>query len=60
VTAIPKKKMPAVFLYDNVHPHAATCTGALLKHFNWELFDRPPNNPDLAVSNYHPFTYPKN
>jgi histone-lysine N-methyltransferase SETMAR len=31
-----------------------------LELFNWELFDHPPYSPDLAVSNYHLFTYPKN
>jgi hypothetical protein len=30
---------------------------ALLEHFNWELFDRPPYSPDLALIDYHLFTY---
>jgi hypothetical protein len=29
----------AVFLHDNARPHKAARTGALLEHFNWELFD---------------------
>jgi hypothetical protein len=33
---------------------------ALLEHFNCELFDHPPYNPDLAPGNYHLFTYLKN
>jgi hypothetical protein len=33
---------------------------ALLKHFIWELLNHPPNNPDLALSDYHLFTYLKN
>jgi histone-lysine N-methyltransferase SETMAR len=35
----------------------ATRTRALLQHFNWELFDHPPYSPDLALSDYHLFTY---
>jgi hypothetical protein len=31
-----------------------------MEHFNWELFDYPPYSPDLAPSDYHLFTYPKN
>jgi histone-lysine N-methyltransferase SETMAR len=46
-----------VVLHDNARPHTATCTSALLKHFNWELFDRPPYSPDLAESDYHLYTY---
>jgi hypothetical protein len=29
----------------------------MLEHFNWELFDHPPYNPDLAPSGYHFFTH---
>jgi hypothetical protein len=49
-----------VFLYDNAHPHTATCTQALLKHFNWELSGHPPYSPDFVLSDYHLFTYLKN
>jgi hypothetical protein len=45
-----------MLLYDNVCPHALPA----LEHLNWELFDRPPNSPDLAASNYSLFTYLKN
>jgi hypothetical protein len=31
-----------------------------LEHFNWELYDHPPDSPDLAPSDYHRFTYLKN
>jgi hypothetical protein len=31
-----------------------------LEHFNWELSDHPPYIPDLAPSDYHLFTCPKN
>jgi hypothetical protein len=48
------------FLRDNARPHTAACTGALLGHFNWELFDHPPDSPDLAPSSYHLFTNMKN
>jgi hypothetical protein len=53
-------KSGVVHHYDNVHPHTASCTEALLQHFNWELFDHPPNGPDLTPSDYHQFTYMKN
>jgi hypothetical protein len=43
-------------LHDNARPHTAARTPALLRHFNWELFDHPPYNPDLAPSDYHLFT----
>jgi histone-lysine N-methyltransferase SETMAR len=44
---------------DNVHLHTVARTQALLEHLNWELSDYPPNSPDLALSNYHLFTYLK-
>jgi hypothetical protein len=46
-----------VLLHDNVHLHMAACSQALLKHFNWDLFDHPPYSPDQTPSNYHPFTH---
>jgi transposase len=49
-----------VLLHDNARPHTAARTRALLEQFNWELFDHPPNSPDLAPSDYHLFTYLKN
>jgi hypothetical protein len=30
-----------VLLHDNVRPHTAACTNALIKLFNWEIFNRP-------------------
>jgi transposase len=48
-----------VFFHDKARPHTAASTQALLVHFNWELFGRPPYNPDLAPSDYHLFTYLK-
>jgi hypothetical protein len=38
----------------------ASRTRALLEHFNWELFDHPPQSPDLALSYYCLFRYVKN
>jgi hypothetical protein len=35
-----------VVLHDNARPHTAAPTLSLLEHFNWELFDHPPNGPD--------------
>jgi hypothetical protein len=31
-----------VLLHDNVQPHTAARTRALLEHFNWDLCDHPP------------------
>jgi hypothetical protein len=31
-----------------------------LEHFNWELFDHPPNSTDLARSECHLFAYVEN
>jgi len=31
-------------------PHTAARTDALIKLFNWEIFDHPPYSPDLAPS----------
>jgi hypothetical protein len=42
-----------VLLLDNVRPHTAACTRALLEHFKWELFDDPSYSPDLSPSDYH-------
>jgi hypothetical protein len=49
-----------VLLHDNVRPHTAACTRALLEHFTWELFDHPSYSPALAPRNYHLFAYLKN
>jgi hypothetical protein len=43
-----------VVLHDNVHLHIAAHTGALLEHFNWELFDHPSYSPDLPLNDYPP------
>jgi hypothetical protein len=45
-----------VFLYDNAHPHTTARTNALIKRFNWEIFERPSYNLGLAPSDYHLFT----
>jgi len=44
-----------VLLHDNVRPHTAPHTNALIKLFNSEIFDHPPYSPDLAPSDYHLF-----
>jgi histone-lysine N-methyltransferase SETMAR len=49
-----------MLLHDNVRLHTAAWTRALLEYLNWELFDYPPYSPDLALSDYNLFTYPKN
>jgi len=48
-----------VLLHDNARPHTAARTNALMKLFNWEIFDHPPYNPDLAPSDYHLFSKTK-
>ena len=45
-----------VLLQDNARPHIAARTNALIKLFNWGIFDHPPSSPDLAPSDYHLFT----
>jgi hypothetical protein len=49
-----------VLLHDDARPHTAARTGALLRHFNWELFDHTPYSPDVTQSDRHLFTYLKN
>jgi transposase len=51
-----------MILHDDARPHTSTAARAraLLEHFNWELFDHPPYNPDLAPSDCHLFTDLKN
>jgi hypothetical protein len=49
-----------VFFHDDAHPHTASRIRALLGHFNWELFDHPSYNHELARNDYHLFTYLKN
>jgi hypothetical protein len=43
-------------LHDNVLPHTAARTRALLGHFSWELFDHIPYVPDLAPNDYTCFS----
>jgi len=45
-----------VLLHDNARPHTAAHTIALIRLFNWEIFDHPPYSPDLAPNDYHLFT----
>ena len=45
-----------VLPHDNARPHTAACTNALIKLFNWEIFDHPPYSLDLAPSDYHLFS----
>jgi hypothetical protein len=40
----------AMLLHDNALPHTTARIPAQLEHFNWELFDRSPYDPDLALS----------
>jgi hypothetical protein len=45
-----------VLLHDNAWPHTAACTNALIKLFNWEIFNHPSPSLDLAPSNYYLLT----
>ena len=45
-----------VILLHNAWPHTAARTNALIKLFNWEIFDHPPYSPDLAPNDYNLFT----
>jgi hypothetical protein len=45
-----------VLLHDNARPLTAARTNALIKLFNWEIFDHPPHSPDLAQIDYNLFT----
>ena len=45
-----------VILLHNTQPHTAAHTNALIKLFNWEIFDHPSYSPDLAPSDYHLFS----
>jgi hypothetical protein len=45
-----------VLLHDKARPHTAARTNALIKLFNWEIFDNPSYSPELAPSDYHLFT----
>jgi hypothetical protein len=43
-------------LHGNARSHTAARTNALIKLFNWELFDHPSYSPNLDPSDYHLFT----
>jgi transposase len=45
-----------VLLRDNARPHTTARTNALIKLFNWEIFDHPPYSPNLAPIAYQLFT----
>jgi hypothetical protein len=45
-----------VLLHYNNRPHSMARTNALIKLFNWEIFDHTPYSPDLAPRDYHLFT----
>jgi histone-lysine N-methyltransferase SETMAR len=49
-----------VLLHGNERQYTAPCTRALPEHFNWEFFDHTSYSRDLAPTDYHLFTYPRN
>jgi len=44
-----------ILLHDNVRSHTTARTNALIKLFNWEIFNHPPYSLDLVPSDYHLF-----
>jgi histone-lysine N-methyltransferase SETMAR len=44
-----------MLLHDNVRPHAAAETQAMLQKFGWQVFEHPAYSPDLALSDFHLF-----
>jgi hypothetical protein len=46
-------------LHDNVLPHSAHVTPALLEKFKWDILDHPPYSLDLVPSNFHLFLHVK-
>ncbi len=42
-------------VYDNVWPHTATLTEALLTNLKWEVFSLLPYSPNIAPSDFHLF-----
>jgi hypothetical protein len=44
-------------LHDNVRPHTAAATQALMATCGWEQFDHPSYSPDLAPSDFHVFLH---
>jgi histone-lysine N-methyltransferase SETMAR len=45
-----------ILLHDNARPHTVARANALIKLFNWEIFDHSPHSPDLMPIDYHLFT----
>jgi transposase len=45
-----------VLLHYNARLHTAAYTNALIKLFNWEIFDHPPYSPDLVPIDCNLFT----
>ena len=45
-----------VLLHNNTRPHTMASKNALIRLFNWEIFNHPPYSPDLVPSDYHLFT----
>jgi histone-lysine N-methyltransferase SETMAR len=45
-----------VLQHDNARLHTAARTNALMKLFNWEIFDHPSYSPYLTPNDYHLFT----
>jgi hypothetical protein len=44
-----------VLLHSNARPHTANHMHELLRCYNWEIQDHPPDCPDLALSDFHLF-----
>ncbi|KAF8767669.1 Histone-lysine N-methyltransferase SETMAR like protein [Argiope bruennichi] len=44
-----------VLLHDNARPYKASTTQNLLPSFGWEIWQHPPNSPDLMPCDFHAF-----
>jgi len=44
-------------LHDNVWPHSANVTIALLEKFKWDILDHPLYSADLASRDFHLFLH---
>ncbi|GBL88329.1 hypothetical protein AVEN_205211-1 [Araneus ventricosus] len=49
-----------VLIHDKAHPYNPVVTQQLLGQFKWDVSDHPAYSPDLAPSDYHPFSELKN
>jgi len=55
-----KQKMNQVLLmHDNARPHTILCTREAVATIGWTVTPHPSCSPDLALSSFHLFGFPK-